>query len=628
MNKSFIDSHWIDAHLFRLSKQCPAKVRHFLDKRPINEKNLETVPFHTVSQRLLKNLLRFLLAKESSNLAGEDLDEVLNATKDWVLHGESSIVFDGFASVQDRFLGKCTMMEKVDGVVRLYQVEAKAITMSKNQVNFDPKYSGNWVRRMQKSAFNHWVFSKAFPNVTFESYILFPKKQVSINLEGLSEVLYSADRQQLLAEALEWTNLPSYQNYFVSFRVDQAFEPEHLGLLKRSTEQQGEKEEANASFYSTSTTTTTIDLLEEAILETVDLVENTHVAKAPLGMHCKDCEFRLEHSPNDLGTGFGICWSSRLNSEKPELVFDLVGTSGREYVEKEIYTQEQVDLLDTFERDLETLISKKTPLNFEDRKLLQIARAKGVQIPSEIIQPGLFEKVENWKYPLYFLDFETITLSVANHSYGKPYHTYVPQYSIHRLDKDGKLTHFHWMSGRLDEFIEIRILLALYEVIMEEPGTLIHFSPTEQVLLREMKKNVRYRSSIHSDDKAKVQQMFTTYTKNKTMVDIKLLLENHYYNHFMGGSLSLKAIYDAFCQLTDRENLYHSLGEGHVRNGNDALNTLFAYYCDLRLSEEERESLRIELLDYCAIDTLSMVEIVQYFKQKLNNSFNSDNNFE
>lgn len=612
MGNSFIGPNWIDAHLFRLSKQCPAKVRHFLDNRPINEKNLETVPFHTVSQRLLKNLLRFLLAKQSVNLRGEDLSEVLANTADWILNGQEPLVFDGFASFQDRFLGKSTMMEKVDGVVRLYQVEAKAITMSKSQVNFDPKYSGNWVRRMQKSAFNHWVFTKAFPEITFQSFILFPKKQVSIGLEGLSEVLYSSDRQVLFDEAMQWDNLPPYQNYFVSFRVDQAFRPQHLGLLNKTKE-----ELQNTDFEQLYTEEQTLEILESAILDTVALVENTEVAKAPLGMHCKDCEFRLEQTPNDLSTGFGICWSSRLKSAKPDLVFDLVGTSGREYVEQKLYTQDQVSVSETFTKDIQNISEKQTPLNFEDRKSLQIARAKGLSIPEEIIQPALFEKMGNWKFPLYFLDFETITLSVSNHFYGKPYHTYVPQYSIHRLDEDGELTHFHWMSGRLDEFIEIRILLALYDVIMEEPGTLIHFSPTEQVLLREMKKNVRYRSSIHPDDKAKVQQMFSTYTKHKSMVDIKLLLENHYYNHYMGGSLSLKAIYDSFCQFTDRENLYHSLGEGHVRNGNDALNTLFAYYCDLKLTDDERESLRVELLDYCAIDTLSMVEIVQYFQNKI-----------
>lgn len=620
MGNSFIDSHWIDAHLFRLSKQCPAKVRHFLDKKPINEKNLETVPFHTVSQRLLKNLLRFLLAKESQNLSGNDLNEVINNTADWIKNGETSIVFDGFAAVDDRFLGKSTMLEKANGIVRLYQVEAKAITMSKNQVNFDPKYSGNWVRRMQKSAFNHWVFAKAFPDINFESFILFPKKQVSINLAGLSEVLYSSDRQALLDEALEWSSLPPYQNYFVSFRVDQAFMPEHLGLINKQEaavfeEEYGESEttysnDAESEKYR-------LEVLEEAIVETVQLVDSLEVAKAPLGMHCKDCEFRLENSPNNENTGFGVCWSERLKSSKPDLVFDLVGTSGREFVENEIYTQDQIALTEPMQQGLDSLLSKQTPLNFEDRKTLQIARANNIAIPAEIIQPALLEKMAKWKYPLYFLDFETITLSVANHFHGKPYHTYVPQYSIHRLDENGELTHFHWMSGRLDDFIEIRILLAMYDVIMEEPGTLIHFSPTEQVLLREMKKNTRYRSSIHPDDKAKVHQMFTTYSKHKTMVDIKLLLENHYYNHFMGGSLSLKAIYDAFCQFTDRKNLYHGLGEGHVRNGNDALNTLFAYYCDLKLSEDEREALRVELLDYCAIDTLSMVEIVMYFKNMI-----------
>ncbi|MDV7398927.1 DUF2779 domain-containing protein, partial [Arthrospira platensis SPKY1] len=100
---------------------------------------------------------------------------------------------------------------------------------------------------------------------------------------------------------------------------------------------------------------------------------------------------------------------------------------------------------------LERLTSYAQPLRLEDRKWLQIARAKGVETPQEWIHPKLHQALQTWEFPWYFLDFETITLSVPNHGSGRPYHTYVPQFSVHVLHQDGQLEQHYYLSDHLDD---------------------------------------------------------------------------------------------------------------------------------------------------------------------------------
>jgi len=172
------------------------------------------------------------------------------------------------------------------------------------------------------------------------------------------------------------------------------------------------------------------------------------------------------------------------------------------------------------------------------------------------------------------------------------------------------------MADELDVYTDIRMLDALSELIGKQAGTLMHFSPTEYVMMKSIRKRMKHLSGIPYNVLDRIYDMFELYKQAHSRVDVKLFIEKYYFNHFMRGSLSLKAIYQAVCKQSGMENRFSALKEGHVRNGNDALNALFSYYCDLGMSEEQKELLKEELTSYCAIDTLSMIDMLRYFSSK------------
>lgn len=586
---------FLDDYIFRLGIQCPVKVQYLLEEYPVSERFLETLPFHSVSRRLLKNLIR-LLKPQAKSLKGEPGDFATSSaiTQDWIHQAkEGDVAFDPLIIVDNAYVAKALMIVKRSNYFELHHLESKAISPRTNQTAESLFRTGNWSKRLQKAAFNLYLFRREFSSQTFQSYVLFPNKRKPARLDGLSQILYSMNSANQLPSVELGDEGQFIDDFFIRYRLDEIIDSHHLGLPIK---------QENA--------------LEKAIERIYDLLHWRYVPNAPLGIGCKNCEYRLDHQEQMQESGFWNCWSAKLEHPDESMVFDLVGTSGKEYIEQGMIKQKDVPLPPNWENWLQDFSTTSNDISFEDRKNLQLAKAKGIRIPDEIMRPKMFEQIDQWRYPLYFLDFETITLSVANHSEGQPYHTYIPQFSMHVLEKDGQLNHFQWMAKELDVYTDIRMLEALADIMLKRPGTLMHFSPTEYVMMKGIRKRLKYLGGIPSEVRDRIYDLFEILKDAESRVDMKLFIEKYYYNQHMRGSLSLKSIYQAVCRQSGMPNRYQLLNEGHVRNGNDALNALFAYYCDLYITDEERMRLKTELMDYCAIDTLSMIDMLQYFSSK------------
>ena len=76
-----------------------------------------------------------------------------------------------------------------------------------------------------------------------------------------------------------------------------------------------------------------------------------------------------------------------------------------------------------------------------------------------------------------------------------------------------------------------------------------------------------------------------------------------YYNRAMGGSFSIKSVLPAISP-DDPDLDYHNL-EG-IHNGSEAMNAFAAME---RMTPQERESTRQNLLKYCELDTYAMVKV-------------------
>jgi hypothetical protein len=82
-----------------------------------------------------------------------------------------------------------------------------------------------------------------------------------------------------------------------------------------------------------------------------------------------------------------------------------------------------------------------------------------------------------------------------------------------------------------------------------------------------------------------------------------------YYNREMGGSFSIKSVLPALFP-NDPSLDYHSL-EG-IHNGGEAMN---AFPAMEKMSGEELERTRRNLLEYCKLDTFAMVKLWEKLKE-------------
>ena len=100
---------------------------------------------------------------------------------------------------------------------------------------------------------------------------------------------------------------------------------------------------------------------------------------------------------------------------------------------------------------------------------------------------------------------------------------------------------------------------------------------------------------------------------NENMQDLMVPFQKKWYvTPHMNGSYSIKYVLPAL--VPEFEKAYKEL-DG-IQNGSQAMNA-FARLSSL--DEKEKQKLRNSLLQYCKLDTLAMVKILEKLKKEVNN---------
>lgn len=194
--------------------------------------------------------------------------------------------------------------------------------------------------------------------------------------------------------------------------------------------------------------------------------------------------------------------------------------------------------------------------------------------------------------PAYFLDFETIQFGVPIWAGTRPYQQIPFQYSVHRLDARGHLEHgeFLDLSGRDPS-------RAFAEQLIADCGD------AGPVFV--------YNAAFEKSRMAELAGRFTDLKEGleaiiARVIDLLPIARNRYYHPSQKGSWSIKAVLPAVVPELSYEAL-----DG-VRNGGDAQEA-FLEAIHPQTSAEQRETLRTQLLAYCALDTYAMVRLWQVF---------------
>ncbi|TYA53049.1 DUF2779 domain-containing protein [Formosa maritima] len=233
------------------------------------------------------------------------------------------------------------------------------------------------------------------------------------------------------------------------------------------------------------------------------------------------------------------------------------------------------------------------PLDFE-LSVIQQAQVESVRKELVLINKSRIQQtLNNLKFPLHFVDYETFPTAVPKLDNMGPHNHLVFQVSIHTMKENGEITHFEWLGSKLEQPIDMLKQMQDFTGLI---GTFISW-------------NAPFEISRNKDMLVWIPQ-FTEYLNymNTHMFDLMNIFKTDYVDYRFHGSTSIKKVLPVLCPQLSYSDL-------EVQDGTMALDTWGRMVSDPNFNEDVEQT-RKNLLEYCKLDTLAMVEIYKELKNQ------------
>ena len=315
-----------------------------------------------------------------------------------------------------------------------------------------------------------------------------------------------------------------------------------------------------------------LDMIEKKAYELKKIINNKEEPKIDLSIACHepyDCPF-FKYCTKKLPTPnvFDIGW--RVSFDKKIEMYKRNHIKYEEVINNEVINDKATEQIKAYINNLDPKINKK----------------------------NIKKLIDSFKYPLYFLDFESFQPCIPFIDGTKPYQQICFQYSLHYyLEEDGKLYHKEYLSEDYDGNPMYGLCKRLCEDIPMNSCVLVYNKGFESPRLKEM---------------AELFPEFREHLLNikDNIIDLMIpFINQDYYVKEMAGRWSIKVVLPALFP-NDSSLDYHNLDQVH--KGDEASN---AYLSLPNLTKEEQDKLRKNMLEYCKLDTYAMVKIYEKLRE-------------
>ena len=194
------------------------------------------------------------------------------------------------------------------------------------------------------------------------------------------------------------------------------------------------------------------------------------------------------------------------------------------------------------------------------------------------------------KYPLHFMDFETVNPAIPRFAGMRPYDHIPFQWSVHVQRQPGaEPEHFEFLAT--DAADPRREFIALLCAVLDDSGSVVVY-------------NAGFESQRLSELAAWLSEFAGRIERiQRRLWDLLPVIRNHVYHARFAGSFSLKAVLPALVPEMTYEGM--AVADGQAAG--------LAWESLLRGTSDQPERDRIEkaLRDYCGQDTLAMVRLLE-----------------
>lgn len=562
-----------------------------------------------------------------------------------LLQSEKVIIYEPAIKFKNYFIRVDIIVKDGDNV-DLIEVKAKSFR-SENEFYSSKGYiSSSWRPYLYDVAFQVWVTESAFPDWNVTPFLLLADKNKKTSIDGLNQyftVNEDLKRESALDVPISIAANSLGESLLTKVNVKKAVDMIRMGHDKDPNRKSIEENK---------------DFISRAI-QYSEYYEKGDKYPVSLGSKCKGCEFKNEDAV-DLKSGYEECWNEvfpDFDSKAPH-IFDIARFSKKKL---DLLINRGLYRLDQIYNDQELI----NELNLNSRQIMQINKTVD-DANDEYIDRKLYEELDEWIFPLHFIDFETSVVAIPFHKNRSPYEQIAFQFSCHTYHENGDIEHYEWIESEKGKFPNFDFVKNLKKVLDKDNGTILRYATHENTVLRQ----IRTQMIDESENKYKdLINWINTVTEwdddrgdrvkgDRNMKDMLKLVKNHYYHKEMGGSNSIKSVLPSILTISDhiRKKYSKPLGYGNnlseqviwQMNDNtgkphDPYKILPDTYQDLDLPkgktlfkdakvqdgsgaliaygklqftemlEKEKKALIHALKQYCELDTLAMVLIYEHW---------------
>jgi predicted RecB family nuclease len=201
----------------------------------------------------------------------------------------------------------------------------------------------------------------------------------------------------------------------------------------------------------------------------------------------------------------------------------------------------------------------------------------------------LSEELKGLKYPLFFMDFESVNPAIPRFPGMRPYDQLPFQWSVHVLGEPGAEPEHH-ESLAMDTIDPRREFIASLCSVLGKSGSILVYSGFESQRLSDL-------AAWMPEFAGRVKRI------QRRLWDLLPVIRNHVYHPRFAGSFSLKYVLPALVPDMSYAGM-------EVADGTDA-GLAWESLTRGGLDQTERDRTKRALLEYCGQDTLAMIRLLE-----------------
>jgi len=530
-------------------------------------------------------------------------------------------------------------------------VKAKSIRADEHDsfINKNGQLNSGWTPYLYDVAFQKYVIQRCHPNWHIKAYLMLADKSAVSTVDGLNQFFRISKKENLRTGIIkpEGLKLEDLGDPLVTkISVE-----DEMNLIHTAN-----PIDENRSF-------------EELLNYFKNHYKNDLKIFTEIGKQCKTCEFHTVPTETEK-SGFHECWgaqlmitNSRINQPK---VYDV--SNFRKSVKLIEEGKYFIDEILENDIDITPIAGKISPT---ERQWIQIEKVQLDDNTPYFELDGLRDKINNWKFPLNFIDFETSAIAIPFTKGRKPYEQLAFQYSHHIVYEDGRIEHAsEYLNTQIGIFPNFDFLRALKSSLEVNNGSIFRYHAHENTIVNAIYKQLLGSEEPDKDELITFIKLISHNTGNsaeswcgdRDMIDLWKVVKDYYYDPYTEGSNSIKAILPAvlfsskflqnkyqkplseinltsknfedthiFLKLEngkpispykllpplfdgwDKEALDNTITDIEGISDGGAALTAYGKLQFEEVSIQERKAIEDGLLKYCELDTLAMVMIYEYF---------------